>query len=165
MYNAAEAAAEESLRRRFVHKALDAGIQLIQLPCPEFTLYGARRWGHTEYQFDNPFFRRHCQKLLQPVLLETEEYLQNPGRFEILGFLGVDGSPSCGVKYTCKGCWGGNLSNRDDINEVIAHAGLVEGRGVFFEELTVMLSKKGISLPLKGLYALEPEHALNLVGD
>jgi len=164
MFNAEEMASEEALRRRFVRGALDAGIQLVQLPCPEFTLYGARRWGHTADQFDNPFFRQHCEKLLEPVLQEAAEYLQNPDRFEVLGFLGVDGSPSCGVKYTCKGSWGGNLGDRDDLDQVIGAAELSEGHGVLFDTVVSMLHERGMSLPLEGLFAPEPERAMEMIG-
>ena len=60
LYNEKEIAEEENLRLKFVSKALEKGIQLVQLPCPEFTLYGSKRWGHVSDQFDNPFFRNHC---------------------------------------------------------------------------------------------------------
>lgn len=56
LYEKEDMAAEETLRRRFLSKAVNCGIQLVQLPCPEFTLYGACRWGHVSNQFDNPFF-------------------------------------------------------------------------------------------------------------
>ena len=59
LYNQREIDAEEALRLKFVSTALNNGIQIIQLPCPEFTLYGSRRWGHVSNQFDNPFFRQH----------------------------------------------------------------------------------------------------------
>ena len=62
--SAQEGEQEEKLRREFLHWVVDQGIQLIQLPCPEFTLYGASRWGHVKEQFDNPFFRDHCRKIL-----------------------------------------------------------------------------------------------------
>ncbi len=163
MYDDAEMAAEEALRRRFVHAALDAGVQIIQLPCPEFTLYGARRWGHTADQFDNPFFRAHCRALLSPALIQAREYIQHPERFSVLGFLGVDGSPSCGVKYSCEGAWGGNLSGRQDLSETIASAKLVSGRGTFFRVLEDMLLEEALSLPLEGLFAPEPERAMGLI--
>ena len=44
LYNEDEIAAEEALRRRFLKKALEQGVQIIQFPCPEFTLYGANRF-------------------------------------------------------------------------------------------------------------------------
>lgn len=56
-------------------KAVEQGIQLVQLPCPEFTLYGPKRWGHTREQFDNPFFREHCRKILSPVLTQMKAYM------------------------------------------------------------------------------------------
>lgn len=162
MYDAAEMAAEEALRIRFVHAALDAGIQLVQLPCPEFSLYGCRRWGHTYEQFDNPFFRSHCRALLSPVMMELSEYLSAPDRFETLGFLGVDGSPSCGARYTCYGPWGGNLSGREDLMQTVSTVALGPGEGVFFSELRAMLSESGVQAAMEGLFAPEPERAMRL---
>lgn len=97
LYNQEEMDAEEALRKKFMHLAIDRDIQLIQLPCPEFTLYGANRWGHVSNQFDNVFFRRHCRNILSPILDQLKEYLAHGERFEILGIVGIDGSPSCGV--------------------------------------------------------------------
>ena len=70
--SAQEGEQEEKLRREFLHWVVDQGIQLIQLPCPEFTFYGASRWGHVKEQFDNPFFRDHCRKILQPVIQQMK---------------------------------------------------------------------------------------------
>ncbi len=165
MYNEAEMAAEESLRVSFVQKAVQNGVQLIQLPCPEFLLYGSRRWGHVSNQFDTPYFRRECRRMLADIVLQLKEYRSNGERFEVLGVVGVDGSPSCGVDYTCRGEWGGNLSDRDDLNRVIAGATLVEGSGVMIEELRAMLQEEGIDLPLRGLFADEPEKILSLLAD
>ena len=39
---------KKQLRRRFVGRALETGVQLIQLPCPEFTLYGRAPLGPCE---------------------------------------------------------------------------------------------------------------------
>lgn len=66
---------EEESRLEFVVKTVEQGIQLVQLPCPEFTLYGPGRWGHTKEQFDNPFFREHCRKILSPVLTQMKAYM------------------------------------------------------------------------------------------
>lgn len=46
---------EERNRKAFLKKVIEEDIQLIQLPCPEFLMYGGRRWGHSSEQFDNPF--------------------------------------------------------------------------------------------------------------
>ncbi|MBQ6126724.1 MAG: hypothetical protein IJI77_06875 [Erysipelotrichaceae bacterium] len=73
LYNREDIDAEEKLRLQFLQKALDKGVQIVQLPCPEFTLYGAKRWGHVSDQFDNPFFRKHCRKILEPVIDQLKE--------------------------------------------------------------------------------------------
>ncbi len=163
MYNEAEMAAEEALRGKFLQKALADGIQIIQLPCPEFVLYGSRRWGHVSDQFDTPYFRKECRRMLTEIVLQLKEYLANSGRFEVIGIVGIDGSPSCGVDYTCKGEWGGNLGDRNDLPEVIASARLVEGSGIMMQELRDMLQEEGIDLPLKGLFADEPHKILSLL--
>ena len=77
LYNQADIDAEEDLRVRFLTKAVQNGVQLVQLPCPEFTLYGSQRWGHVSNQFDNIFFRNHCRKILQPIIDQMKEYLQH----------------------------------------------------------------------------------------
>ena len=154
---------EESLRRDLLKTAADRGIQLIQLPCPEFLMYGAVRWGHTYEQFDNAFYRSRCRELLAPVMLELKEYLAHPEEYRILGVLGIDGSPSCGVKYTCRGDWGGEFSGRD-ITPVIKTVHMEEGSGVFMEVLHEMLQENGIRLPVEGLFAREKERAFGMLG-
>lgn len=162
MYNEAEMAAEEDLRRKFVSKAVSQGVQLIQLPCPEFIMYGSRRWGHVSEQFDTPYFRSQCRKLLEDYLLQIREYLSND-RFRILGIVGIDGSPSCGVDYTCYGNWGGNLSDRDDLNACIATSRLGTGKGILMDEFSRLLKEQGLDVPMVGLFADEPEKIMGLL--
>ena len=162
MYNEAEMAAEEDLRRRFVSKAVSQGVQLVQLPCPEFIMYGSRRWGHVSEQFDTPFFRSQCRRMLEDYMLQIREYLSND-RFRILGIVGIDGSPSCGVDYTCYGTWGGNLSDRDDLNDCIATSRLGTGKGVLMDEFSKLLKEQGIDVPMVGLFAEEPEKIMALL--
>ena len=46
-YDLGDMEAKEALRRSLLKAAIDNGVQLLQLPCPELLQYGARRWGHT----------------------------------------------------------------------------------------------------------------------
>lgn len=164
LYNEVEIAAEEALRRRFLSEAVSRGVQLIQMPCPEFTLYGAKRWGHVSDQFDNVFFRRHARAILTPVLDQLEEYLSCPDRYRVLGFAGIDGSPSCGVKYTCKGPrWGGAFDGRTDTGDVLSDVSLAKAPGIFVQELCAMLRERSIHLPIEGLFADEPERVMSLL--
>lgn len=167
LYQEDEMAAEEALRRRFVGQALEQGVQLVQLPCPEFTLYGARRWGHVSNQFDNPFFREHCRQLLAPVLLQMEEYLANPERFRLLGVVGIDGSPSCGVDYTGVGDWYGSFGGRSNLEETLASCHLAKARGIFMAQLDRMLGEAGLThrVPVVSLFAPEPDKCMALLAD
>lgn len=165
MYNQEEMDAEESLRKKFVHLAIDNEIQLIQLPCPEYTLYGAKRWGHVSNQFDNVFFRKHCRNVLEPILDQLKEYLANEERFEVLGFVGIDGSPSCGVDYTCTGDWYGSFEKRSNLQEALTSCRLSKGPGVFMDVLQEMLREEGLNeqIRITSLFAPEPEKCLNLI--
>lgn len=164
LYDKEEIEAEEDIRLRFVSEAVKAGIQLIQLPCPEFTLYGSRRWGHVSDQFDNPFFRNHCRKILEPFILQLKEYLNNDS-FEVLGIAGIDGSPSCGVDYTCKGEWIGSFEARTDLDQTLNSAKMTSGNGVFIDELKKMLKEEGLldKIKITSLYAKEPEKCMGLI--
>lgn len=157
--------AEEELRRRFVGKALTQGVQIVQLPCPEFTLYGACRWGHVSDQFDNPFFRGHCRTLLAPVVQELREYLAHPERFAVLGVVGVDGSPSCGVDYTCYGNWYGSFEGRTDLAQALSTCRLDRGQGIFMDELRTLLREANLQdkVPVTALFAGEPQKCLELL--
>lgn len=157
---------EEQVRREFLRQALQEGIQLIQLPCPEFTLYGASRWGHTREQFDNPFFRDHCRHVLQPILQQLCAYLQPElrERFEVIGIVGIEGSPSCGVSKTCWGPWGGEFSGRQDLHKTLSEVSCRAGMGIMMEELSRMLEEQAISVPLIGLDGREPSKLYALLG-
>jgi len=136
------------------------------LPCPEFTLYGPRRWGHVSDQFDNIFFRNHCRKLLEPILDQCEEYLATPERYEVLGFAGIDGSPSCGVDYTGSSReYYGSLGGHPDPMSVYATCELVKRNGVLISVLRDMLEERGLDLPIKGLFAAEPEKIMSFLED
>lgn len=163
LYNQEEMDAEEALRKKFMHLAIDRDIQLIQLPCPEFTLYGANRWGHVSNQFDNVFFRRHCRNILSPILDQLKEYLAHGERFEILGIVGIDGSPSCGVDYTCTGDWYGSFEGRQNLAETLSTCRLSKGSGVLMSVLKEMLAEEGLEIRITSLFAPEPEKCLGLI--
>ena len=161
-FHTGEVGQEDALRHQVVRAALDHDIQLLQLPCPELLQYGARRWGHTCDQFDNVFFRQRCREMLQPIVMQVQEYLANPEEFKVLGILGIDGSPSCGVRYTCRGPWGGEFSGRD-VTDTLKACRLEQGRGVLMDTLAEMLAEKGITLPTDAIFPPKPERAMEMV--
>lgn len=150
-YNRKDITEEEVDRKNFLYKAIKEDIHFIQLPCPEFNMYGSNRWGHTKDQFDNPFFKENCKKMLEPIILQMKEYINETDKFEVIGIIGIDGSPSCGVNITCCGKWGGEFSGLDDINEVIEGVHIKSEKGVFMEVLEEMMKENEIHLPMVGL--------------
>ena len=149
MYTKSEMEEEEKLRKLFLNYAVNNNIQIYQLPCPEFTLYGSQRWGHVSDQFDNPFFRKHCQELLEPVIRELTEYINHPESFEVLGIVGIDGSPSCGVKFTCSGQWYGSFEERENLKETIDSCHSVNRSGILIDEFQKMLVKNNLDGKVK----------------
>lgn len=154
---------EEILRKKFVVKAVEENIQLIQLPCPEFSAYGSKRWGHTKDQFDNVFFRAHCRKILQPIVEQMAEYQQNSQSFEIIGVVGIEGSPSCGVTVTYRGAWGGELSGHPDLGELVSKIHREQESGVMIDVLREMLYEIGLFVKVFGLDGSEPAATLAIL--
>lgn len=143
---------ERLSKRRFLKQALNADIELIQLPCPEFILYGSNRWGHAASQFNTPFFREASRQLLEPFVLQIKEYLASPERFEVLGVLGIDGSPSCGINYTYDGDWGGELSTNPNLDLTLKSISPKNSKGIFMEVFQQLLQEEHLNIPF---YSLE----------
>ncbi|MBN2899625.1 MAG: hypothetical protein JXO44_12705 [Clostridia bacterium] len=148
---------EERLRKKFLTQAIQNNIHIVQLPCPEHKLYGTERWGHTKEQFDHPHFRKQCREMLNPFMDDLKVYLQNTDEYEVLGILGIDGSPSCGVNFTCSGAWGGELMSNTRLSETLETICRVPERGVMIEVLKDMLQESNITIDFYGLDAMHPE--------
>lgn len=155
--NASKVAQDEKLleqeyleRDVLITLAMNKGVQFLQLPCPEFMMYGSKRWGHVKDQFDNPFFRQECRRMLEPVILQLKEYANDSERFTLLGVVTVEGSPSCGGKLTCRADWGGEL-NPDTVSDLIDSVRMAEESGVFMEELRVMIKDSGLNIPFMSI--------------
>lgn len=137
-----ELAAERAAKRNFLLHALTEEYEMIQLPCPELLLYGSRRWGHAASQFDTPHFRKEARRMLEPIVMQLEEYAAYPDRYEILGIIGIDGSPSCGVDYTYDGEWGGEFGSGAAIPAILDSLRKVNKPGIFMRILKEMLHEK-----------------------
>ncbi len=118
-------------------------IGLIQLPCPELTCLGLDRGdphgGSRELLEENSRIRRlleapelkeKLKSLARPIVYQVEEYRKHG--FEIVGLVGINRSPSCGIETTSKG-------DRE-----------VPGKGVFMDVLLRELAATGIDIPAVG---------------
>lgn len=136
--NISKVEAFKNKNKDFISYLFNNDIEVIQLPCPEFTYYGGRRFGQVKEQFDTPFYRAHCKKLIKTFLDQIEEYQRNG--HHIVGIFAIKGSPSCGFKHTTSGpSWQGEISSLNE--ESLKDVNLVQGTGVFIEELIKNLPK------------------------
>lgn len=111
-----------------VIELLRKGNNIIQLPCPEFTYLGGKRWGMVKEQYDTIAFRKHCRKILIPIFEELVDYMAVG--VNTFYYLGIKGSPSCGVYYTCS-----NDSFKGEVEgKIFKETKLIEESGVFVEE-------------------------------
>lgn len=123
---------------------LETGVGLVQLPCPETGYLGLNRWGMTRDQYDHLHFRDYCREILRPIMYQIKAYVM--AGYEILGVIGMDGSPNCGISRTCLGFIGGEICSQVDIARQREQLVAASGRGVFMEILEEMLSSEKISL-------------------
>jgi predicted secreted protein len=119
-----------------IEALLSRGYQLQQLPCPELAFAGARRWWAVYEQYDTPAYRDHCRRLAQGIAPLIEQFLR---RGDEVILVGLDGSPSSGVRFTSsKPEWGGRPNrSEDDWN-------IVPRRGIWIEELEAELARRGL---------------------
>ncbi len=111
---------------------------VIQLLCPEAGHLGLDRWAVTKNQIDIPTYRRYCREIFCHQADLIEELAKKGHEIEVVG---VEGSPSCGVKSTTEGYTGGRIRHQDHDH--------VSGMGVFMEEVAEELKKRGIPFRLR----------------
>jgi predicted secreted protein len=111
-------------------KDFETGV--IQLPCPELLYKGLNRKPASRSSYDNPEFRKICREMADQVVKLVGEYEQND--VKVIAYLGVEGSPSCGVEWT---------HFKDDVSE--------KGKGVFTEALSEAMVNAGVKVEVIGL--------------
>lgn len=136
----------------------DHDIGIIQLPCPETYYAGLRRWGMVKEQYDNPYYRETCKKLLEPTMIQVKSYLQ--AGYRVLAVIGIDGSPSCGVHYTGSNPdWKGSLAELEILDEVVHSEKFIQEKGVWMEELEEMFKRENLQIPFLAVDEINPNDA------
>lgn len=138
-----EATEEELNRKKFLKICLENDISLVQLPCPEQLQLGLNRWGHSREQFNFPGFRDGCNSMLKDPLKLLREYETNE-EIEVLGIVGINGSPSCGVDFSFSAPFKGEISRNENLDEMIKSGTVVDKPGIFIEVLKENLEKYNI---------------------
>ena len=132
---------------------ISSGVGIVQMPCPEMLALGldrqVERSKPTTIESEDERVaqsmqlkenRSICRQLAADLIRQIQDYQKNG--FCVLGILGMNGSPTCGVETR----WG-------NLQEEI-------GAGVFIQSLRDQSESAQISLPMRGIKAQEPEAAL-----
>ncbi len=121
------------------------GLGIQQMDCPETLYLGIQRWWHTKNLYDSRGFRNHCREIAERIVTYMEEYDREG--YKVVAVLSCDGSPTCGVSITgIDDKWGGSPI------ELSFNDAIVEGEGIYIEELKKAIEARGLSLP--GFYGL-----------
>lgn len=151
---------------------LDAGVGICQLPCPEQRAWGGvlKRRMLIAFGSGDTWRAPVVRLLLRPFIWYTRQVYAGLARqiardvadyrrsgVEIVGLVGVNGSPSCGVRCTLDlagavdaltRCPASRLDRRA-LNQDIIAAHVRPGEGVFIGALRRRLAKIGEPIPLQ----------------
>ncbi len=132
------------------------GVGIVQMPCPELICLGLDRGNirgsNSPVVEENTRIRNmmltepakcKMKELVQQVIFQVLEYKKF--NFEVLGIVGINRSPSCGVDTT-------SICNQE-----------VEGKGLFIEALENELHKNQMSLPFLGIRTSKINEAIDSV--
>ena len=117
-----------------VELLLQSEVGIVQMPCPEFLCLGLEKSGWAVGS--EAAIRASFRRVAATVADQVQAYLGCG--YEILGIIGMNPSPSCGVEVA-KGK--GTMLGLDRDTAEKAEP------GVFIEELTTLLEERGLPLP------------------
>ncbi len=144
-----------------VTSIMEKGYGIIQLPCIEQAVGGCRRWGQVYEQYDNPYYRKACQSMLQSIIEMLVDYTANG--YEIVAAIGVNGSPTCGVEFTCSGSCSGEIGIEYGLMEKLNSIKTINRPGIMIEELQIFFRQKGLNIPFIGINEENPTKDLESI--
>lgn len=134
---------------------INSGVGIVQMPCPELLGLGIDRQCVKDTTIDDiksektrvsklmANQKQLCIDLAKHVILQLKQYKKY--NFEIVGILGVNMSPTCGVETT----WA-------DDQEVV-------GNGIFIKTLKEELAKENIQINFTGIISPQIEDSVKRV--
>ena len=139
-----------------VEALLEHGVGMVQMPCPEMLALGLDRQAApnepaarpTVAEEDTRIARRMrdtaARKIVKRIAGDTAQQIADYRQhgFEVIGALGINGSPSCGIEIT----W------RDDAEQ--------NGYGDLTAELARLLDSAAIHVPMRGIRSSDLPHAI-----
>ena len=144
------------VNQRVLELLMRLNIGVVQMPCPEMMCLGLDRGdvrgGERPVLLENTRIRSGMKSnrstevmdaMIGQVIAQVEQYIEHG--FNVLGIIGINRSPSCGVETT-------TIDNEE-----------VKGEGVFIERLRTALEAKGIYLNLAGTKVSKIDEALQAI--
>lgn len=140
---------------KITKEIIESGAGIIQMPCPEMLGIGLDRHCTIEATLEDiktektrvaklmSKEKQLCINLAQHLIFQLKQYKEY--NFEIIGVLGVNMSPTCGVETT----WA------DDKE--------VEGNGIFIKTLKEEFEKAGLQIEFKGITPIQIEDSVKRV--
>ncbi len=139
--------------REVAQALLDAGIGIVQIPCPEMHYLGLDRQVDKNLEttieseddrvgllMNKTVPRVLCGKISYDLIYQIKQYQLNG--FTVIGLLGINGSPTCGVETT----WADGKESA--------------GSGIFIKIFKEECADQGVKIPIRGIKAQEPKEAL-----
>ena len=83
--------------------------------------------------------------------MELDEYLKDAERFQVIGIIGVEGSPSCGVGLTYVGPWGSSMETGSEWAKIVDECYPAKEPGVMIDVLARELQAGNRKVPVMGL--------------
>ncbi len=120
----------------------EEGYALVQLPCPEIAFAGMRRWSQVIEQYDTPKYNDHCKILSIQAVDQIDHFLRD-SNFELV-IIGLEGSPSCGVRLTGSSPMWQGYPNAVKMNGKYP---VKQGTGLFMQALQKEIVSRGLSVP------------------
>jgi predicted secreted protein len=144
-WGAGGAKREKGMVSEVVSTLMSHGVGMVQIDCPEFSLYGNPRPPRSRDEYDTPEFRRRCREIAASAC-DAMENLKEKGRdprVDVIAVVGVENSPSCGVEWTTRTIDGESRASR--------------GRGLLIEAVEDEMRQRGLDAPLIGVSMKEDE--------
>ncbi len=133
----------EGAIKEIITPLLEHGVGIIQMECPEQTLYGNPRPPKSKDDYDTPEFKKKCREIAERAMQTIENSAP-----ELIAALGFEGSPSCGVGRTTRTIKGSHAES--------------PGEGHLIEAIRQEMRKKGLDAPIIGVGLREGEMSIAL---
>jgi uncharacterized protein YbbK (DUF523 family) len=155
--------------REIVEQCIDKGVGMVQLPCPEQDAWGGvtKRWllmvygsrGSLIYHLRTillPLALWHTKRVYRRLAREAANHIGDylKSGYTVIGIVGVDGSPSCGVRTTLDVRRAIERLARINVDSVtsaevnmVIRACFTAGRGIFITALQAELRWRNIDVP------------------